>query len=105
MITCDNLTGDIWLEGSRRQGRIHATEHELLEMFGQPGVVINGYCEWALRFLRHDGKVVYATVYPAFVDNAGNNLKPGLHEVGGYSQDALHFVDYMLSGRIAAEVA
>lgn len=97
MITCDNLKGDVWFDGSRRQGRIHAAECELIEMFGQPGVSINGYREWALRFLRHDGKVVYATVYPA--------LEPGLYEVGGYNLEALYFVENFLGGRLAAEVA
>lgn len=103
MINCDNLSGDVWLDGSVRQGRIHAEERELLEMFGQPGVVINGYREWVLRFVRHDGKVVYATVYPSSVDDRGNNLRPGLYDVGGYGIDALYFVENFLGGRLAAD--
>ena len=105
MITCENLVGDIWFDGTRRQGRFYANSQELIEMFGRPGVFINEYAEWALRFVCHNGKVICATIYPASVDNRGNNLQPGLYEVGGYGPEALYAVEYFLTGRIALEVA
>jgi hypothetical protein len=96
MITCENI-GDIWLDATKRQGRITAFENELLELFGQPEVVCDDQREWALRFLLDDGRVVYATIYPT-------PLTPGCYDVGGYSADALYIVTQFLTG-VVAEVA
>jgi len=100
MIACENL-GDAWLEGSRRQGRFHATEDDLIEMFGHP----NASGEWTLRFLMPTGDVVRATIYPSFVDHAGRNVQYGTWDIGGYSQQAVSLVGHYLSGQLIEEVA
>ena len=80
MIVCENLQ-DAWFNGSRRQGFLLTNDFELTDAFGPPGVFLNDCYEWALRFVREDGVIVCATIYPS--------QKPGSYEIGGYDQNAV----------------
>lgn len=90
MITCENI-GDIWLDGTSRQGKIKTTVFALTEMFGLPKVVCETQREWALRFLHDDGSVTYATIAPT-------PFLPGSFDIGGFKRDAVFVVTQFLEG-------
>jgi hypothetical protein len=84
---------DIDTHGTYLQGYVETTYDELVKRFGEPTSLhkndkIN--CEWCLKFNKHNGEEVIATIYDWKVDETPKDLYEW--HIGGFTKSATSMI-------------